>query len=537
MHYQVSVSLLDGTYHGQTDGGLEWPPSPLRIFQAVVATAHRFHGPELPADVVEALDWFSDLSPPEIDAPPAHAGMPVRVAVPNNAMDIPARRWASGNYFSGDANPAKQNALKTIRPNYIGDQVSTGNMESILFRWTPSELPSDQIQETLGALLSHVTSVGWGRDHVVVHGKLITKASDISSKVEQWVPTSRGPISLRVPRPGTYLALQTRHREFASRVDVSGKGRLSPVSKLNANAYRTQAYGCEGKGHSKLVAVVEFRDPQTQNFQVFPFNKTLEVAAMLRAATNDAAFRSGWNEDKIRQRVHGHGEDRSETQHQPIGLGHLSFNPLPTLEYRSQDSRETIGMIRRAVIYLPDGSDSDMISWLRRSLSGGQLISEKTGRVRAAIASSPTNDSVTERYLQASFQWSSVTPVILPGRDDRGNLRRKISRCDDASRKRELIEKLNTRTEKLLRNAIVQAGFPSSLAMHAELHWRNESYWHGGDIATRFNFVPKRLQDFPRYHVRIRWRNATGDPVSVSGPVAIGSGRFAGIGTFAADPE
>ena len=535
MYYQVSVSVLDGTYHGRSDVGLEWPPSPLRLFQAVVATAHRFHGSELPQNVMEALDWFASLSPPEIHSPAVRSGVPIQIAVPNNAMDIPARRWAAGNYFSGDANPAKQNAMKTVRPNFIGNQVRTGNLEATNYRWTVTDTPTDQVLQTLATLLNHVIFLGWGRDLAIAHGQLCEQLPREFNNLEQWSPSSRGPITLRVPKRGTYAALQLRHNEFVSRVDLSGKGRLSPVSRLSPAGYRNQPYGCEVKGHTKLVATFEFRVPETQKFQAFPFDKALEVAAMMRAATNDAAVRAGWNEDKIRQFVHGHAEHRSDAEHQPVGLGHLSFNPLPTIEFRGQCSRESIGMIRRALIYVPDGSDADAIAWLLRNLPASRLVSEKTGQVRAVLSASPQADSVVQRYLQASSTWASVTPVILPGRDDRGNLRRKIGNCVDAARKKQLIEKLNERTEKLIRAAIVQAGFSSSLAQHAELHWRNASYWHGGDIASRFSFVPKRLQRFPRYNVRIHWRDAEGIPISVTGPIAIGSGRFAGIGTFAAE--
>ncbi|MBX9622589.1 MAG: type I-U CRISPR-associated protein Cas5/Cas6, partial [Gemmataceae bacterium] len=43
----VSVTFLDPAFHGRGDGGEpEWPPSPLRLFQAVVAAAAaRWRGP------------------------------------------------------------------------------------------------------------------------------------------------------------------------------------------------------------------------------------------------------------------------------------------------------------------------------------------------------------------------------------------------------------------------------------------------------------------------------------------------------------
>jgi CRISPR-associated protein Csb2 len=37
----ISVNFLDPLFHGKADGGeSEWPPSPLRVFQALLASAH-----------------------------------------------------------------------------------------------------------------------------------------------------------------------------------------------------------------------------------------------------------------------------------------------------------------------------------------------------------------------------------------------------------------------------------------------------------------------------------------------------------------
>jgi len=40
-HFCISVTFLDPAFHGRADGGEpEWPPSPLRLFQSLVAAAH-----------------------------------------------------------------------------------------------------------------------------------------------------------------------------------------------------------------------------------------------------------------------------------------------------------------------------------------------------------------------------------------------------------------------------------------------------------------------------------------------------------------
>jgi CRISPR-associated protein Csb2 len=52
-------------------------------------------------------------------------------------------------------------------------------------------------------------------------------------------------------------------------------------------------------------------------------------------------------------------------------------------------------------------------------------------------------------------------------------------------------------------------------------------------LADRYG-VPNHLKRFPRFHVKIQWRDAHKRPVQVTGPVCLGGGRFFGLGLFAA---
>ena len=96
-----------------------------------------------------------------------------------------------------------------------------------------------------------------------------------------------------------------------------------------------------------------------------------------------------------------------------------------------------------------------------------------------------------------------------------------------------LLEHLDDRIEGLLRKAIVQAGFSQMLADHAELEWRRIGFLPGTEFADRYG-IPDHLRRFPRYHVKIQWRDQQKRPVEVPGPVCIGGGRFYGVGLFAA---
>ena len=112
----IAVTFLDPRFHGRGDGGEpEWPPSPLRLLQAIVATNVYDIGND--GDLDRALKWLERQEPPLILAPTHEEGVPYCLSLPNNAMDIVAKAWSRGNYFGGgDANPAKHRTMKTIRP-------------------------------------------------------------------------------------------------------------------------------------------------------------------------------------------------------------------------------------------------------------------------------------------------------------------------------------------------------------------------------------------------------------------------------------
>jgi CRISPR-associated protein Csb2 len=95
-----------------------------------------------------------------------------------------------------------------------------------------------------------------------------------------------------------------------------------------------------------------------------------------------------------------------------------------------------------------------------------------------------------------------------------------------------LLDKLYSRIEALLRKAIMQAGFSQELADHANLEWRKVGFWAGAELADRYG-VPQHLKCFPRFHVRIQWRDAQNKLVSIPGPICFGGGRFYGLGLFA----
>src|SRR5690349_2061189 len=87
MIFLLSIRFLDNRYHGLTDNGErpEWPPSPFRVFQALIAG--NAHGTELSQPLTEALEWLQSLEPPDIFAPIKRDGQPLLTYVLKNAID------------------------------------------------------------------------------------------------------------------------------------------------------------------------------------------------------------------------------------------------------------------------------------------------------------------------------------------------------------------------------------------------------------------------------------------------------------------
>ena len=125
-HLCVTVRFLQPTFHGRADGGgAEWPPSPLRLFQALVASAARLQPAGFDDATREAFRWLEESGAPMIVATSAHETTGMRLSVPNNAMDIVARAWSRGSDLEkGDADPRTHRTMKTVRPYWLrGDRV------------------------------------------------------------------------------------------------------------------------------------------------------------------------------------------------------------------------------------------------------------------------------------------------------------------------------------------------------------------------------------------------------------------------------
>lgn len=502
-HLCLSITFLDCRFHGRCDGGEpEWPPSPLRLYQAIVAASAAATG-RLDA-VADALLWLEGLGPPMIVAPQAEAAAPYRLSVPNNAMDLVAAAWARGNYEgSGDANPATHRTMKVVRPMRMlnGDQVH--------YLWDmPDKVDSHSHAHasTVAGAVRSVVAFGWGVDLAVGHGRLISAVEAAELQGERWAPAARAGTggTLRTPRPGTLAALVERHDAFTGRLST---GSLVPVPPLTA--FEAISYRRDTDLPPRSVAAFCLLRIDGEGLQAFSTaRRTLTVAGMVRHALAGVARDAGWTTERINEVIHGHTPDGASPGTSDPGKMRFSYVPLPSIQSRGNGRSEHVGDIRRVLITGNASPDAEALArWVHRSLAGRDLIDEADSRRCAMLAPIPTNDAMVRRYTGSARVWATVTPIVL---DRHPKQRRREAAIEE--------------TCGIIVGACERAGFPRPSAVNLSPVAPYPGVTHA------HLFAPLRRKDGSapnQTHAVIAFDAA------VSGPVLIGAGRFRGYGLCA----
>lgn len=497
----LSFRFLTPWFHGRgNEDHPEWPPSPLRVFQALVAASARAG---TLASSRRALACLERLPAPLIVAPAATASTTgYRLSVPHNAMDIVGRQWAGG----GEGNAAEHRTMKSVRPSILPEDAV------VHYAWT---LPDDEMSQVgpLIAAARNAVALGWGQDLVVGDGAIGDDAhlAELRASLRTWEARDDGSLELRTPVEGTLEALEHRHEAFLSRTSIADPT-LRPPPPLSI--FATTSYRRDDEQPPRAVAAFSLMQLHEDRFRAFDTPpRGMAVAGMLRHAVRVAAANAGWTEQRIGTSIMGHGDGDGPR---------LLLVPVPSVEYRGGNDR--VGAVRRVIVFSTDGRSSD-VQWTARSLGGSDLVDEKTGEIVAVLAAALPSDRAFARYIGESTTWTSVTPVVLPGHDDPGGLRKRLKIIRDSGVQKSLIERLARRREALVRKALRQAGVGDELAFSAQIETRQSGFLAGVERASAYS-VPQHLAQSPRLHVRLTW------PHPVRGPLCIGSGRFSGLGLF-----
>jgi CRISPR-associated protein Csb2 len=299
-----------------------------------------------------------------------------------------------------------------------------------------------------------------------------------------------------VPRVGTLKVLTDKHEAFLNRLSDDGFRPVPPLTAFDTVGYRRDTDLAEREYVAFRIMSV---DPDDPNPAFNTARQCRDVAAWVRHATGIVC--DGWPFPNFAAFVHGHDENGKQAKGERADERFM-YLPLPTINA----ALNRVESIRRVLIVAPPGFQ-DRIDWIRRRLPGQELAWDN--KVVGLLNLLPTSDWVLDRYVGPKNEartWSTVTPVVWPGHDDR-----------DAGK-----------AERLLRKAFVDAGISSELVDGiTELAWRPVGFRAGAELASQYN-LPDRLNG-RRYHVRVTFAHP------VRGPLAVGAGRYRGLGLFAAE--
>jgi CRISPR-associated protein Csb2 len=434
----ISVMFLLDRFHGRAAGdrAAEWPPSPLRLFQALVAAAHRGRGQAaLPEAQENALGWLGSLcehNPPVIIASPSRKAKPYVIAVPNNDLDVWARPLAEGH--EPKKQPAELRTMKTVRPTAILDVTSDTDADlTVRFIWPLNLAEASEDAEpfkSIRCLVRRVVAVGWGLDLVAADARILDLQEVTELHGERWQPTKpRGgsPVDRPLPVNGTLNALRVRHDRWLGRVNAISRqyDDVPPYIELDDDeAPRLlYAYTPESALPPRPFAAFFLRPIDGGgNFAAISQDRAVQVAAMLRHAACEAAKgdldEEGWRTEEWGRRfVAGHGQDKSNNRRaRDDNYPRFSYLPLPTI-----DPRGVASNIRRVIIAEPFGGDGQSIEWAINRLAGSPLYKEPPRASWAELFQSseqPASDDVDQARQAAVKYLSGLHPCQRPSARD-----------------------------------------------------------------------------------------------------------------------
>jgi CRISPR-associated protein Csb2 len=490
-HLCITATFLAGRYHGN-----EWPPSPARLFQALLAGVSTGCYKEHCPSVEPVLRMLEELPAPEIVARNTRQSPPYRLSVPNNDMDRAARNWAIGKEF-------KESGLRTMKIVRAREPFQeSGDGLHVYYLWRLADEGANV--EGVRRLASFLHTFGWGIDMAYAESSLLDEQGKQSLTAQQdcshYVPASRGELVRDVPTPGYLKDLKEAYQRYCSRLSNQGVDAATRATRYGQERYRRV-----GRNQLRVARFLLRRLENDNAWFAVPWAFGMRIAAWMRHAVSEALQQEGYEKGFIDSYVLGHGEEGHKQ--------HLAFIPVPTVGTIHAD-----GAVRRVMLLEPPNADdsiTELLQWkLAPSILNRLVENGSNGRKTAPVCSlvAAQEDGVWPNYLpeQGKCVWHSVTPVILHGHN---SLRRKFSL---------------RKTEELLFEAFEESGYPRPSI--SEFFFQAAPFWPGTEAALAMR-VPEHLSKWPRYHVAVRFREP------VNGPVVVGIGRHYGIGLFAAPSQ
>ena len=484
----ISVSFHDGRYHGAGD----WPPSPARLFQALVAGAARGVALEL-ADA-QALEWLEKRDAPIIAAPHALKGKSFTNFVPNNDLDA----------VGGDPEDAgKIRVGKTIRPMLFDG----GAPLFYVWRFDRSD---EMLAERICAIAKQLYQFGCGVDMAWAQAELLdTKV--VKKHLEEHGGTIYRPaegsngILQACPGPGSLKSLIERHKAMGKRFrreEVKGKKTQYAFVQPFKPRFRQIAYDSPSAWW-----LYDLRD-RASKFRAWPLTQIVKLTETVRDKAEERLATALPDKAACIKRVFGRGRDLTEADK----AQRIRVTPLPSIGHSNAESS-----IRRVLVEIPPNCPlpAGDLEWafsglhLGSNLETGEILDDSLPLlVEADDWRMPGHYGVGQNGKPMCRLWRTITPAALPIRHGRG--------------KRE--GNARVANEKEAEQAVIRALRHAHILARAEtIHVQREPFEAKGARADTFapgtRFPPSKL-----WHVEIAFA------APLYGPLIIGDGRYLGLG-------
>ncbi len=503
MPLAIRVQFLTG-YSGR-----EWPPSPARLFKALVSSARAGWAQtnrtaiDHSLRVLEQQGWTEDTKLPEIVAPRAALRPPPSPRqmrfVPNNSKNWPSER---------KLNPEKGIDLEP-EPMVCWDIEAP----STVWYWWPnvdmSHVP------VIRDVSRRVVSVGKGEDIAVLDA---TDAEPPADAV-RWQPAPSG-ASLEVPEAGCLAVCDALFGRDPNELPL-------PAAGLRAVTYASDARGADREVPSFVLGLWRNGkrcswDARLLRQVVGPVRHLLDE---VRAEVVDVLARGPSErlamEALVRRVLVGHDESDK-----PISEPHLAILPLPSVLGPYPDGR-----VRRiALADFGGGDDSTrraIVETAQVLLHGRELLDNGRG-TGIALGTEPDGQwllTITKR----SRSWATVTPLVQQAKELTGDEWRRLVRVRRNAEKepakasaRDL--HLKKRRMELVERSIRQAIAGQKVRIES-IEFTAGGPFAGVHVASQYR-ANGYLSETPKLHVRVTFDRP------IAGPIAIGRGRHVGFGVL-----
>lgn len=494
----VSIRLHDSRYHGLP----EWPPSPARLFQALIAGAAVG---SLSSGDRATLTWFESLGAPTIASPRATTGQRFTSYVPNNDLDAVGR------------DPSRVNEIragKRIRPLLFDGS------SPVVYAWRLDSGEDKGHARAMCEIARRLYQFGRGVDmawacaEVLDDGELEGRLSNYPGFVYR--PSDHGGgLPLSCPLPGSLASLEARFTASCHRFRTEQQGKKARQLFTQAPRPRFVDVIYESPPSRRLYDLRR-NDPGAP-FVRWPLVRASRLTELLRDLAADRLRRALLHRaHDVDRFVVGRLSDAEDAIPTPL---RVRIAPLPSIGHPHVDPG-----IRRVLVEVPAGCPlrpAD-VHW---AFSGLDLVDRETGQDLDVILTPSEDDGMLAHYgvqdEKSHRVWRTVTPAVLPERARR----RRIEPTAIAA-------EAKNGAERALEESRAAAAVLHALR-HADIRARAERI-----LVQREPFEGKgaRVEKFAlgtRFPKERLWHVEIGFDAPITGPLIIGDGRFLGLGVMA----